>query len=233
MLLLRGGDTLTPRAWERLERVFRTDDPPTSSRPPGASRSSSDACWPPTSSRPGLAGADADGLLRPDREHARGHEALRHRRDLGGTPSRSSSSPAQPPRRSKRATPASRTSNAPAADSATRRTTGRISCSPAPQERSKVNTAQQGHSPRTAKSHQTRADSHANRDTEHEPVTVRTGSAETQHGPGSHCRRKVTSPPAQNTHRRGESRGTAAMLYATHTIMHHHPRPRKRCLLPQ
>ena len=27
MLLLRGGDTLTPRAWERLERVFRTDDP--------------------------------------------------------------------------------------------------------------------------------------------------------------------------------------------------------------
>lgn len=27
MLLLRGGDTLTPRAWERLETVFRTDDP--------------------------------------------------------------------------------------------------------------------------------------------------------------------------------------------------------------
>lgn len=27
MLLLRGADTLTPRAWERLERVFRTDDP--------------------------------------------------------------------------------------------------------------------------------------------------------------------------------------------------------------
>nr|WP_245349513.1 ISL3 family transposase [Brachybacterium fresconis] len=27
MLLLRGGDTLTPRAWERLEDVFRTDDP--------------------------------------------------------------------------------------------------------------------------------------------------------------------------------------------------------------
>ena len=31
MLLLRGGDTLTPRAWERLERVFRTTTPPTSS----------------------------------------------------------------------------------------------------------------------------------------------------------------------------------------------------------
>lgn len=27
MLLLRGADTLTPRAWERLEHVFRTDDP--------------------------------------------------------------------------------------------------------------------------------------------------------------------------------------------------------------
>ena len=27
MLLLRGGDTLTPRAWERLSTVFRTDDP--------------------------------------------------------------------------------------------------------------------------------------------------------------------------------------------------------------
>ncbi|WP_394216440.1 ISL3 family transposase [Brachybacterium vulturis] len=27
MLLLRGGDTLTPRAWKRLETVFRTDDP--------------------------------------------------------------------------------------------------------------------------------------------------------------------------------------------------------------
>ncbi|MGP9602914.1 ISL3 family transposase [Brachybacterium sp. AOP42-E1-35] len=27
MLLLRGGDTLTPRAWERLETVFRTGDP--------------------------------------------------------------------------------------------------------------------------------------------------------------------------------------------------------------
>lgn len=27
MLLLRGGNTLTPRAWERLETVFRTDDP--------------------------------------------------------------------------------------------------------------------------------------------------------------------------------------------------------------
>ncbi|MDN5901296.1 MAG: ISL3 family transposase [Brachybacterium sp.] len=27
MLLLRGADTLTPRAWERLEAVFRTDDP--------------------------------------------------------------------------------------------------------------------------------------------------------------------------------------------------------------
>lgn len=27
MLLLRGGDTLAPRAWERLEAVFRTDDP--------------------------------------------------------------------------------------------------------------------------------------------------------------------------------------------------------------
>src|SRR5690625_1169244 len=27
MLLLRGADTLTPRAWERLESVFRTDDP--------------------------------------------------------------------------------------------------------------------------------------------------------------------------------------------------------------
>lgn len=26
-LLLRGGDTLTPRAWERLERVFAADDP--------------------------------------------------------------------------------------------------------------------------------------------------------------------------------------------------------------
>ena len=27
MLLLRGADTLTPRAWERLEDVFGTDDP--------------------------------------------------------------------------------------------------------------------------------------------------------------------------------------------------------------
>ena len=53
MLLLRGGDTLTPRAWERLERVFRTDDPTDELSASWGIRSSSDACWPPTP-RPGL-----------------------------------------------------------------------------------------------------------------------------------------------------------------------------------
>ena len=59
MLLLRGADTLTPRAWERLETCSAPMTPPTSSPPPGASRSSSAAYWRPTP------------WLRPGRERMR------------------------------------------------------------------------------------------------------------------------------------------------------------------
>ena len=78
MLLLRGGDTLTPRAWSG-ERVFRTDDPTDElSASWGIKEQLRRLLATDTSPRPGRSGCGWATSSRS--QHARGHEALRHRR---------------------------------------------------------------------------------------------------------------------------------------------------------